>query len=154
MSDAHRISGSRGFSLIELLIVVTIIGLVAAIAVPNLLNAMHRSRQSRTLADTRVLGEAVEMYQQDWSAYPIAPADSVAEVLRPFVSFYVGHFSADDGWKQPLRYTSDGAHYTVVSYGANAVADTPYTQGPTHLFDADIVFPDGTFLQWPQGTQR
>ena len=79
-------STHRGFSLIELLIVVAIIGIIAVIAIPNLMNAIQRSRQSRTMADIRVLGEAVELYQQDHSFYPRAPGTVSADVLHPFLT--------------------------------------------------------------------
>jgi general secretion pathway protein G len=61
MSNSHR-STSRGFTLIELLIVATIIGLIVAIAIPNLLNAIQRARQSRTLADANAIGKGLSMY--------------------------------------------------------------------------------------------
>jgi general secretion pathway protein G len=54
----------KGFTLIELLIVVAIIGIIAAIAIPNLLNAIDRGKQKRTMADLRSIGTAVESYQQ------------------------------------------------------------------------------------------
>ena len=52
----------EGFTLIELLIVVAIIGIIAAIAIPNLLNAIDRGKQKRTMADLRSIGTAVESY--------------------------------------------------------------------------------------------
>ncbi|PYT07794.1 MAG: hypothetical protein DMF49_07090 [Acidobacteria bacterium] len=55
-------SKQTGFTLIELLIVVAIIGIIAAIAIPNLLNAIDRGKQKRTMADIRSVGTAVEEY--------------------------------------------------------------------------------------------
>ena len=59
----------KGFTLIELLIVVAIIGIIAAIAIPNLLNAIDRSKQKRTMADMRSVGTAVEEYAIDNNFY-------------------------------------------------------------------------------------
>src|SRR6266704_329694 len=60
----------KGFTLIELLIVVAIIGIIAAIAIPNLLNAIDRGKQKRTMADERSIGTAVESYAVDNNFYP------------------------------------------------------------------------------------
>jgi type II secretion system protein G len=60
----------RAFTLIELLIVVAIIAILAAIAVPNFLEAQTRSKVSRTLADIRSMRTALESYRVDNNAYP------------------------------------------------------------------------------------
>ena len=60
----------KGFTLIELLIVVAIIGIIAAIAIPNLLNAINRGRQKRTMSDIRSIATAMEAYSVDFNFYP------------------------------------------------------------------------------------
>ncbi len=80
-------SSCRGFSLIELLIVAAIIGLIAAIAIPNLVNAIQRGRQARTVGDARGLATSVAMYQQDYAKYPIVQGPCVMRrALRPHIS--------------------------------------------------------------------
>lgn len=60
----------QSFTLIELLIVVAIIGILAAIAVPNFLESQTRAKVARVQADLRALGTAAEMYHVDQGQYP------------------------------------------------------------------------------------
>ena len=54
----HKRHGQKGFTLIELLIVVAIIGIIAAILIPNLIDALQKAKQKRTVADVRNMGTA------------------------------------------------------------------------------------------------
>ncbi|MBN1477342.1 prepilin-type N-terminal cleavage/methylation domain-containing protein, partial [Candidatus Sumerlaeota bacterium] len=60
----------RAFTLIELLIVVAIIAILAAIAVPNFLEAQTRAKVSRVKADIRSVATALEAYIVDYNMYP------------------------------------------------------------------------------------
>ncbi|MEI7632892.1 MAG: prepilin-type N-terminal cleavage/methylation domain-containing protein [bacterium] len=60
-----------GFTLIELLIVVAIIAILAAIAVPNFIEAQTRAKVSRVKSDLRSYVTALESYHSDWNKYPI-----------------------------------------------------------------------------------
>src|SRR5262245_30572557 len=61
----------KGFTLIELLIVVAIIAILAAIAVPNFLEAQTRAKVSRVKADFRSVSTAIESYHLDYNQYPL-----------------------------------------------------------------------------------
>jgi prepilin-type N-terminal cleavage/methylation domain-containing protein len=66
----NRFRRRHAFTLIELLIVVAIIAILAAIAVPNFLEAQTRAKVARTLADMRTLATALESYAVDYNKYP------------------------------------------------------------------------------------
>ena len=72
-----------GFTLIELLIVVAIIAILAAIAVPNFLEAQTRSKVARVRADMRTLAGALETYSVDNNAYPPHLRPDGSEVPYP-----------------------------------------------------------------------
>ena len=148
----------KGFTPIELLIVVAIIGIIAAIAIPNLLNAIDRGKQKRTMADMRSIGTAIESYAVDNNFYPKAMTNLTGVTGGTFAGYvtpvYIKTTPTKDGWNNEWDIDSDatGSLYTVTSIAKDATAGTN-AGGQMGDFDCDIVFAGGQFFQWPQGTQ-
>ena len=61
----------RGFTLIELMVVIAIIIILAAIAIPNYLTMTKRAKNSRLASDMATLATALETYKTDWGQYPV-----------------------------------------------------------------------------------
>ena len=142
----------KGFTLIELLIVVAIIGIIAAIAIPNLLNAIDRGKQKRTMADLRSVGTAVESYSIDNNVYPVATAMSTLEgFIEPV---YIRTAPLTDGWTRTFQVAAAIGEYTVCSGGKDGGTCTADGAGATQSFNSSITFTSGQFVQWPEGTQQ
>ena len=155
---------SRGFTLIELLITVAIIGLLAAIAIPNLLTAIQRSKQKRTMADMRSIANAWEARATDTNTYSVTgisiggvtvEARDYSAVAAQLAPTYIKSVPQFDGWSNTFRYLSDapGGNYVVQSAGRDGLFSDTVTPGSTTKFDCDIVYSNGVFVQYPDGLQ-
>ncbi|HEX8169215.1 MAG TPA: type II secretion system protein GspG [Thermoanaerobaculia bacterium] len=144
------------------LVLIVIGGILAAIAIPNFLTAMQRSRQKRTMADMRSIATATEAYATDKNEYPHASSlDELASALTPT---YMREVPRLDGWSHLYRYDCwprDGRcqSYAIASGGKDGAFEheslQEYTSGTaTEKFDCDIVFSNGSFVQYPAGVQQ
>ena len=147
----------KGFTLIELLIVVAIIGIIAAIAIPNLLNAMQRGKQKRTMGDMRTVSTASEAYSIDNNQYFVGGPISLSVVAAGMEPTYVKRLPVTDGWNNNFSYVGDINSYRIWSWGKDRAPNgggSIAADGGTTNFDCDIYFRNGVFLQFPDGTQN
>ncbi len=118
-------SKSKAFTLIELLIVVAIIGILAAIAVPNFLNAQVRAKLANSQSDMKALATALEMYRLDHNRYPAWKTPSGANInpvnrrLIPLTTpmGYMGSVPQDPFiYGAPGARLDDSQHVAYVTY--------------------------------------
>ena len=133
---------TKAFTLIELLIVVAIIAILAAIAVPNFLEAQTRSKVSRAQADLRTIATALETYRVDSNAYPplvnsmgtsklTTPIAYISSLLRdPFAG---KSFEGDYYYEPKLKenadywafyYNNPNYMWVLMSIGPNRIPDS------------------------------
>ena len=174
----HRRRGQKGFTLIELLIVVAIIGIIAAILIPNLLDALQKAKQKRTVGDIRAVGGAWFSWLTDQVGAAAAgtantydyvnglgttvdSADLLATLFQSTSMFYIQEVPQKDGWGGDFDYRWSGNVLSaqvigICSKGRDAKGcDAVYTMGPFNAtkYDEDIVWADGFFIRYPAGAK-
>lgn len=152
MGKEGRGVNSKGFTLVELLIVVAIIGLLAAIAIPNLVDALNRARQRASVAELRLWGIALQEYNAQKGVYPppVGPAPVDEAFRSSLVPFVINTLSIEDKFGYPFVYeTNETDSYTIRSCGRDGVCGLGVTPSTWFNYNLDIVLADGIFINSP-----
>ena len=117
--NAPRIgeSNDAGFTLVELMVVIVIIGLLATVVVINVMPAQDTARMKKAEADISTLEQGLEMYRLNRMNYPSSGDGLQALVREGFIKRL-----PDDPWGNPYRYAApgrDGQDFDVYTYGAD-----------------------------------
>ena len=110
--------GSQGFTLIELMVVMVIIGLLAATVVPKFFGQVDKAMQQDAQAQIELLGQALDLYRLEKHKYPTS--DEGLEALKPYLKKNV----PKDPWGNDYIYESpgkEGRGYDLISLGADNV---------------------------------
>jgi general secretion pathway protein G len=117
-----------GFTLIELMVVILIIGLLATIVVQNLRSATDKAKRVKAQADISQIKSALDRYYLDAGSYPTSDQGLSALMAAPssgngpqdWGGPYIERIPPDP-WGHPYVYQSDGNEYLLKSYGADGV---------------------------------
>lgn len=127
-SKKHR--RAAGFTLIEIMVVVVILGILATLVVPTIMDRPDYARQKAAQTNIRAIGAALNMYRLDHSAYPHT-LDELSKGSRK----YLKDGDLKDPWGRDYQYDRNGHRggdkFDLYSYGADG------QEGGTDL-DADI----------------
>jgi general secretion pathway protein G len=132
MRNSRMIRGSRGFTLIELMIVVVIIGILATLLVPRIMDRPEEARRIKAKTDVKTIESALKLYKIDNGNYPTTEQGLEALMKKPETTpipkkwkeggYLEGSGVPKDPWGNPYYYTSpapDGKDYEIISYGAD-----------------------------------
>lgn len=124
--DGVRLASQRGFTLIEIMVVVVILGILAAMVVPKVLDRPDQARATAARQDIAGLTQALKLYRLDQGRYPSQaqglkvlvekPADAATSNWRAYLERL-----PNDPWGRPYQYLNPGANgeVDVFSLGAD-----------------------------------
>ena len=122
-----RRRSERGYTLVEILVVITIIGLIMALVGPRVLNYLTESKVKTARIQIQSFTSALDLFYLDAGRYPTS-AEGLAVLVRPTAGitawngpYLKGGIVPTDPWGKPYVYRSPGDHgaYDVVSFGSD-----------------------------------
>lgn len=116
---------TTGFTLIEVMVVVVILGILAAIIVPRIMSRPEQARVVKVRQDILAIQSALDLYKLDNSIYPTTDQGLEALVTKPTTQPIPRNWKSDgylqeipvDPWSQPYQYINDNEKVKIFSYG-------------------------------------
>jgi general secretion pathway protein G len=118
---------SRGFTLIEIMVVVFILGLLVTLVAPRVMGRTDEAKRTKAAADLRAVQQALNLYRLDNGGYPTTDQGLQALVAKPQSGTIPVRWNPEgylekvqaDPWGHPYMYLSNGERYTLKSLGAD-----------------------------------
>ncbi len=126
-SDAPPARAIQGFTLIEIMVVVFILGLLVTLVAPKIVGRTDEARRTKAAADLRAIEQALNLYKLDNGTYPTTEQGLQALVTKPESGIVPVRWNPEgyleklpvDPWGTPYLYLSNGERYTLRSLGAD-----------------------------------
>ena len=125
MNAYHKhVTRQSGFTLIEIMVVIVILGILAAVVVPNIMSRPEEARIAKAKQDIRALSTALDLYKLDNFAYPTTDQGLEALVSKPTSPPVPKRYREEaylkkiplDPWQNPYQYLSPGEHGVIDIY--------------------------------------
>lgn len=124
-TNRRHIINTQGFTLVELIVVMVILGMLAALVAPKFFGKIGKGKQSAVKTQIELLGQALDTFRLDTGRYPTTGEGLGALLTDPGVNNWDGPYLKkavpNDPWSRPYHYESPGNHgdYDLYSYGAD-----------------------------------
>jgi general secretion pathway protein G len=138
----------KGFTLIEIMVVVVIIGLLASIVVPSVMSSLDEANVKKARADFKSLQTSLKLYRIDNFNYPSTEQGLESLVVRPTIAPLPRNYKANgyieslpkDPWGNDYQYESpaSGHEYDIYSLGSDGVSGGEGLAADLSIWDQDI----------------
>ncbi|HEX2709959.1 MAG TPA: type II secretion system major pseudopilin GspG [Candidatus Deferrimicrobium sp.] len=145
-NGTRRLRDRSGFTLIEIMVVIVILGLLAALVVPKLIGRTEEAKKTQARVQIRNIEQALGLFKLDNGFYPTTDQGIEALVKVPDAGRIPKNYRKEgymdrvpkDPWGNPYVYVSPGAHgdYDISSYGADGAPGGEGEDGDINSWDA------------------